>query len=269
MKHIPKHYEQKDWAKEIQGSWECAPKVVAVVQARMSSARLPGKVLLSLASKPALWWICARCLLAKHINKVIVAITNKVSNAAIADRHYLPYGCEIFCYKGSENDVIGRVLAAAKQAKTDIIVDITGDCPMVDPRHIDHLIKMLIKNDLDYASNCVRRTWPDGLDIQVYTREALARAIDIYSPEQHAGWNIAQHPDVFKIDNWPAPPDMHWPDLGLTLDTLEDYDLLQRIFREFGDNPVFAVEDVVKFLKANPELVEINKGIRRKTPEEG
>ena len=269
MKHIPKHYEQKDWAKEIQGSWECAPKVVAVVQARMSSARLPGKVLLSLASKPVLWWICARCILANRIDNIVVATTSDPSNDPIADKHYLPYGCEAFRYEGDENDVIGRVLAAADQVKTDIIVDITADCPMIDPRHIDHLIKMLIKNDLDYVSNCVRRTWPDGFDVQVYTREALAWTKGQLNPKQHAGWNIARHPEVFKIMNWPASSDMHWPDLGLTLDTREDYVLLQILFREFGDDPAFAVEDVVKFLKANPELVEINKGIRRKTPEEG
>ena len=267
--NIPEHYEQKDWKKEMRGSWECAPKTTAIVQARMNSTRLPGKALLPLAGKPVLWWICARCLLAKRINKVVVATTNNVSNASIADRHYLPYGCEVFRYKGNEDDVIGRVLAAANYAEADIIVDITGDCPMIDPRHIDRLIKMLIKHDLDYVSNCVRRTWPDGLDVQVYKTEALAQTIGLYNPKQHAGWNIAQHPEVFKIMNWPASPDMHWPDLGLTLDTREDYVLLQILFREFGSDPGFAIEDVIKFLRANPELVEINKGIRRKTPEEG
>jgi len=141
---------------------------------------------------------------------------------------------------------------------------------MIDPRHVNHLISILLTDpQIDYASNCIQRSWPDGLDIQVYKTGALAETIDLFFPTQHAGWNIAQHPDVFKIDNWPAPPDMCWPELGLTLDTPEDYKLLQIIFEKFGKNPGFAVESVVKFLRDNPELVEINKNVRRKTPEEG
>ena len=246
-------------------------KTVAVVQARMRSTRLPGKALLYLANHPVLWWICARITYA-WLDGIVIATTSHESNDDIANNHYLPYGCKVFRYERDEDDVIGRILAAAQWAKADIIVDITGDCPLVDPRHINHLVKALKADEsLDYVSNCVTRTWPDGLDIQVYKTEALAWTIGQLNPKQHGGWNIAQHPDVFKIKNWPAPPDMHWPELGLTLDTPEDYKLLQIIFAEekFGKDPGFAVDDVVKFIRANPELVDINKNVRRKTPEEG
>jgi len=244
-------------------------KIVAIIQARMRSERLPGKVLLPLAGRSTLWWICARLSYTK-VNEIVITTTDNPANNPIADKTHYPYGCKIFQYTGIEDDVIGRVISAANKYQADIIVDITGDCPMIDPRHVNHLISILLTDpQIDYASNCIQRSWPDGLDIQVYKTGALAETIDLFFPTQHAGWNIAQHPDVFKIDNWPAPPDMCWPELGLTLDTPEDYKLLQIIFEKFGKNPGFAVESVVKFLRDNPELVEINKNVRRKTPEEG
>jgi len=244
-------------------------KIVAIIQARMSSERLPGKVLLSLAGHSTLWWMCAR-LSYTSVNNIAVATTDDVVNDPIANKSNYPYGCEIFRYVGHEDDVIGRILAAAKKYEADIIVDITGDCPLIDPIHVNYLIQKL-RNDpvLDYASNCVTRTWPDGLDIQVYRTHVLQRTIALYHPLMHGGWNIAQHPEKFNIENWEASSDMYWPELGLTLDTLEDYDLLSIIFNIFGHNPDFPVTQVVQYLREHPELLEINKNVRRKTPEEG
>jgi spore coat polysaccharide biosynthesis protein SpsF len=244
-------------------------KTIAVVQARMRSSRLPGKVLLPLAHQPVLWWICARLTYA-WLDEIFVATTMHEENDPIANNHCLPFGCHVFRYGGEEDDVIGRILATAEWANADVVVDITGDCPLVDPRHVNLLVRALkADNSLDYISNCVTRTWPDGLDVQAYKTRALAQVIALHNPKYHGGWNIAQYPDEFKIRNWPAPSDMHWPELGLTLDTPEDYELLRIIFEKFGRDSGFAVDDVINFLRNNPELVKINKNVRRKTPEEG
>lgn len=244
-------------------------KTVAIIQARMRSTRLPGKALLPLAGRPVLWWIAARILYSNAVDNVVVATTNHKANNPIVENGYLPFGCQVFQYNGEEDDVIGRVIACAKWAKADIIVDITGDCPMVDPRHIDYLVSYVTKFNYDYASNCVKRTWPDGLDIQVYKTDALERVKVLFHPKQHCGWNIAQHREAFKLYNRIASNFIHWPELGLTLDTPEDYELLKIIFDKFGKDIAFKVEDVVMFLKNNPDLLKINKNVKRKTPEEG
>ena len=246
------------------------PKIVAIIQARMASSRLPGKVLLPLGpdDNSALWWMAKRAGLAKLVDEVVVATTQAESNIPILDfcgRNGVSY----YAYGGNENDVIGRVLAAAKFYEADIIVDLTGDCPLVDPRHIDFLIETLLEGEYDYASNCIWRDWPDGLDIQVYLTKTLQKCKKIFAPKQHCGWNIAQQTKIFDTDHWNAPPDMHWPELGLTLDTLEDYKLLKFIFYFFSYELDFQTEDIIYFLRAHPELVEINKKIQRKTPEEG
>lgn len=243
-------------------------KVVAIITARMRSTRLPGKALLPLAGKPVLWWIAARILHCRYVDNIIIATTNHKANIPIVDNHYLPFGSRVFQYNGKEDDVIGRVLACAKWAKADIIVDITGDCPLVDPRHIDYLVKMLLDYEREYVANCIYRDWPDGLDIQVYLTKTLQKCKDLFNPEQHCGWNIAQHTKAFDMDHWNAPMSMHWPELGLTLDTPEDYELLKIIFDKFGNEAAFKVEDVITFLRATPELIKINKNVRRKIPEE-
>jgi len=240
-------------------------KIVAIIQARMNSSRLPGKVLLPLKELPVLSWLMNRCSSCSLIDRIIIATTTDPSNDPIAEMY--PYST--FRYEGDEDDVIGRVLAAAKYTKAVIIVDITGDCPMADPRHIERMIDILTDRKVDYVSNCIERTWPDGLDIQVYWTKALESCIALFHPKQHAGWNIAQHPEVFQTLNWPAPKRFHWPELGLTLDTPEDYQLLQILFEVFGETPTFSVETVMEYLRNNPHLVEINKNVKRKVPEEG
>ena len=233
----------------------------------MRSSRLPGKALLPLGpeNESVLWWTATRARLSKMVNQVAVATTNHPSN----DRINAP-GCWIMRYTGNEDDVIGRVLATAKHLKADVIVDITGDCPLADPRHIDHLVKMLLDNDRDYVSNdVVERSWPDGLDIQVYWTKALMKCKELFDPRTHCGWNIDRHPNDFGIEHWRAPHAMRHPEWGLTLDTPEDYELLKIIFDKFGAYPAFKVEGVIEFLQRNSYLLEINKSTRRKAPDEG
>ncbi len=238
-------------------------KTIAIITARMKSGRLPEKVLLNLYDRPALQWVADRCTQA-HIDGVIIATTVDSANDPIEEAldDYL-----VFRYEGDEDAVLERVLAAAKWIGADIIVDVSGDCPCIDPRHIDHLMTMLTDGDLDYVSNIGIRSFPDGLDCQCYKTEALAKAKELFNPPHHVGWNISRHPEVFRIANWPAPPELHWPELGITLDQPEDYQLLKAIFNHFGQNSSFAAEEVVAWLKANPHLLEINENVRRKIPE--
>ena len=125
------------------------PKITAIIQARMRSNRLPGKIFLPLAGKPALWWIAKRVSLAKLVDEIIIATTSNTANDLIwifGSQEKEKFPASVYRYTRDENNVIGRVLSAARKSKTDIIVDITGDCPMVDPRHINYLIDELLNN---------------------------------------------------------------------------------------------------------------------------
>jgi len=245
-------------------------RIVAIIQARMASSRLPGKVLLPLGpnNKSVLWWMLKRASLAKLVDEAVIATVLSDSNRLI--REAFPQ--QTWSWAGNENDVMGRVLWVAKQTNADIIVDLSADCPIVDPRHIDYLIKNLlnINFNYEYVSNCAPiRSWPDGLDIQVYWTKTLKKCKNVLNPSQHCGWNIGQHSEIFNIWCNIAMGYMLWPEFGLTLDTPRDYKLLKIIFNIFCLNPGFHVEDVICFLRSHPELVEINKSVRRKTPEEG
>lgn len=165
--------------------------VVAIIQARMASERLPGKVLLPMVGKPALHWCVDRVRKSKSVNKIVVATTTNPKDIQIVNYCRDEIGC--LSYRGSEDDVLGRVLKAAELSNADYIVDITADCPFVDPEQIDTIVKNTIKKKCIYGSNIFPRVWPDGFDIQVYPIRAL-RALDFIITDavkrHHVGWNI-------------------------------------------------------------------------------
>ena len=243
-----------------------ANKIVAIIQARMGSTRLPGKVLLPLSGKPVLQWMVDRISLANKVDEIVIATSTDPGDIEIARNPNLT-GAKI--YRGSEDDVMRRVLDTSYHHQADIIVDVTADCPLIDPKHIDLLIKEVESGRYHYASNISPRTWPDGFDVQVYRRQVLGEVRDIFAPPHHVGWNIAQHPEMFRICNLPATGKYIWPSLGLTLDTPEDYTLLKSVFAVFGDQPGFTAEDVITFMRENPCMAQLNKDVKRKAPEEG
>lgn len=246
-------------------------KVMAVVLARMGSERFPGKNLAEcLNGRSCLELLIERVLRSKMIDKVIIATTEEKQDDIIAEMFREGWTYDIDVFRGSTNDVIGRVGGAADHFKATHIVDITADCPFVDPVHIDYLVAMLLAKDKDYVSNVMKRTWPDGFDIQVYTKKALDLILENTESaiRKNAGWNFVEYKEFFKVDNWEAPWAMRYPDWGLTFDTSEDYKLIKEIYSCFGHNN-FSAEELVKFLLLNPELLEINKSVKRKNPEEG
>lgn len=260
-------------------------KVVAIVQARMNSTRLPGKVMLPLVGdKPVLDVVVSRVAAAKSISQVVVATSLNTADSAISN------WCarnRVACYKGSEADVLGRVYGAAKMFRADVVVDITADCPLVDPGHIDRLIteftganesyKPTAVNNcaLDYVSNCWERQWPDGLDVQVYSMLALDRVAHCEdSVREHVGWNVHRLAERFDfhLRQVSPPPKYRRPELGLTLDEFQDYELLKKLFVEMylaHGTVLFPAEAALDYLLARPELMAINADVKRKVPGEG
>lgn len=238
-------------------------KIVATIEARMTSSRLPGKVLMPAAGMPMLEILIRRLKKVVLLNEIVVATTvNRDDDPVVSLAEKLGVGC----FRGSEDDVLARVLGAARQYKADIVVEITGDCPLVDPVIIGQVIDLYLNSDCDYASNVGPVTFPIGMDAQVFSTELLARADrdgKTQEDREHVSWYIRHHPKMRRM-NFPAPQELHWPDLGLTLDESKDYELLKNIVEHFSPDFYFSCEEILKYLRANPQLLKINEGVARR-----
>ncbi len=244
-------------------------RVTAIVQARMSSTRLFGKVLLPLGGDTALGWCIRRLRMAKGVDAVMVATTENEADNCLAD------WCrerKVSCYRGSESDVLLRVLEAARHAEADYIVDVTSDCPLVDPGIVSWLIRFMEDNGgINYAANdVINRSWCDGVDVQVYSIQALESVSDLipagHKHREHAGWNIGIRPEHFNCFQLVAPEACNWPELSASLDTLEDLRVIDAVIAEMalcGKGDRFTVADVVTMLRDKPHLIT-NAAVPRK-----
>jgi spore coat polysaccharide biosynthesis protein SpsF len=241
------------------------PRVVATIEARMGSSRLPGKVLMPALGEPMLMHLVRRLRAVSAIDEVVIATTTSQGDQPIVDFAVMD---GIACFRGSEDDVLARVIAAGESADAQILVEITGDCPVIDPDLVEQTIRTYLQHDVDYASNSIVRGYPDGMDTQVISMAALkasaALTIDPLDRE-HVSRYLWQRPQQYRIVHLVAPPSLHWPGLGLTLDEQGDYLLLKRIIETLAPaDPLFSCLDMIRLLKANPAWLELNSSVVRK-----
>jgi len=242
-------------------------KVVAVIQARMSSTRLPGKVLKTASGRTMLDRMLERVRKSTMIDQVIVATTTDPSDNAIV-RACHRYDTEV--YRGSLLDVLDRYYQAAKQYQANIIVRLTGDCPLIDPRLIDDVVKALVDQQVDFACNRLpppfARTYPIGLDVEASTIAALENAwrnADQKHEREHVFPYLYAVPGRFKVIQL-----NHSENLGhlrWTLDTPADLVLLRRVYRYFKGRNDFSWLDVVQLWREKPALFEVNAQVSHKT----
>jgi len=244
-------------------------KIVATLQARMNSSRLPGKALLPLAGEPLLARMVERLRRSKTIDEIIVATTTNKGDDPIVE---LCKKIECRFYRGSEQDLLLRILEAARLCNADIIVQNMADSPMVDWRIIDSMAHLLTNGNYDYATNEVKNPFSVGFDIRMcpiaILKEVEKITLDL-DPEyrEHGLLYIVTHPEKYRFVNLEAPEHMRWPSLRLTLDTKEDYDLISKIYDYlYSINNDFSAEDVVGFLRQHPELASINSDIKQRVP---
>ncbi len=247
-------------------------KIVATIEARMASSRLPGKVLLPLAGEPALVRMVERARRSSRLDAVVVATTSEPSDNPVAA---LCAEKGIAFYRGSQEDVLSRVLRAAESVQADIIVELTGDCPLIDPSHIDAMVELYLTGGYDYVNNRLHPGYPDGLDCQVFSVQALARVDGLTSDpidRTHVSSFFYREPGRFRVGGprLRESDEEYWPDLGITLDEEGDYLLLSRIYAElYPAKPGFTTSDVLRLLRANPQWLALNKDVRRKELHEG
>lgn len=231
----------------------------------MASTRLPGKVMLCAAGEPMLGHVVRRLRAVTSLDAIVLATTDDPRDDVLAE---LAEREGIACFRGSDSDVMGRVIGAGRSVGAELVVEITADCPILDPGLVEQVVRMFHANDAEYVSNAHVRSFPDGMDAQVIRLATLERSAEMTSApldREHVTLHIRNHPELFRALHVVAPPEQHWPELGLTLDEPADYELLKRIIEHFGAaNPLFSCLDVVRLLRAKPEWVAINSDVRRK-----
>lgn len=238
-------------------------RTVAIIQARMGSTRLPGKVLMDLAGEPVLARVVERARRAKTLNEVVVATTVEAADTPIVrlcEARHWP------CFRGSEADVLDRYYQAAKAFRADVVVRITSDCPLIEPEVVDRLVGEFLERlpAVEYAANFLPTpTYPHGLDAEVMRFDVLER---IWREDTNPAWRehvtlyLLEHPEWFHIHTVSHDPDLshhRW-----TVDNAEDLDLVRCIVGHFGHDR-FTWREVLDLLAQHPDWMELNAHIRR------
>ena len=236
--------------------------VVAVVQARMTSSRLPGKVLKPLCGAPLIRRVLERVLRIEGVDAAVVALAEGAAHDAVVAA---VDGLGVTVVRGSESDVLARTAAAARAANAKTVMRITSDCPLIDPAVIDRVIGAYLgqSSRCDYVSNLHPPTYPDGNDVEICSFRALSTAWRVAthpSDREHTTPFFWRHPEAFRLGNVTCETGL---DLSAThrivLDYAEDYEVIRQVFDAlWADNPAFGVADIVGFLDAHPEIVAIN-----------
>lgn len=236
--------------------------VLAILQARCSSSRLPQKVLKDILGKPMLLHQIDRINKSKLIDKLVVATSNDISDDIMEKRLT---GSNIDVFRGSLDDVLDRYYQCALKYNPDYIVRITGDCPLIDWNIIDMVVKKHINEGNDYTSNALEPTYPDGLDVEVMNFTVLKKAwvnAKLPSEREHVTPYIYKNRNLFKIGCFKNIENLS--ELRWTVDELEDFKFVKTIYELlYNDNKYFTIDDILKVLKENPEVGQINSQFKR------
>lgn len=239
-------------------------KVVATIEARMTSSRLPGKVLMECCGKPILQHMIERVRRCSRIDDIVVATTVNESDDSIVNL-CSDIGCKY--YRGDEDDVLERVLLTAQSVDADIIVELTGDCPFIDWRHIDRLVDIYLTNEYDFVANNIERSFPMGFDIRLFSTQMLHWLNENSSnplDHEHVSIYFPKHPEKYQCYNWKASKEENRPELEVTLDEMGDYMLINAIFNSlYYKNNDFTCLDVIKYIDENTSILNYVKDVKR------
>ncbi|WP_085992721.1 cytidylyltransferase domain-containing protein [Oceanobacillus senegalensis] len=239
-------------------------KVVAIIQARMGSTRLPGKTLKPVLEKPLLAYQLERVQNSQYLDEVLVATTNKrIDNQIIS----LCQSLKVAYFRGPEDDVLKRYYLAAKQVKADIVIRLTADCPLIDPSQIDTIVKYFLDNQkLQYVSNTLNRTFPRGMDIEVFSFQILKEAHEkakTKKEREHVTIYMTKILKSFQIYNVTYRKD--YSHYRWTVDTMDDFILIKKIVEElYPKKQHFTLEDIIQLMEKNSNWQLINQHVEQK-----
>jgi spore coat polysaccharide biosynthesis protein SpsF len=239
--------------------------VVCIIEARFASTRLPGKVLKPILGEPMLARMIERLLRARTIDSVVVATSTSRADDAVAEAAALA-GAE--CFRGSEKDVLARVVGAARMFDADLIAEATGDCPLHDPAIVDKVVADYLLGGADFVSNIHPYTTPRGTDVRVFPADLLAeieRTSSDPADREHVSLYFWEHPEKYRLRNVGTELSPSAASLRLTVDTQPDLNLITAIYEQlYPRNPEFSLADVVALIERKPELAAINAQVRQK-----
>ena len=239
--------------------------IVAVIAGRMNSSRMYGKTMALLCRIPSLEHIIKRLQFCKLIDEIVVATTESVHDDPIRE---CAQKLNIQSFSGSEEDVLDRTVKAAKYAASDQVVIINGDSPIIDPEVVDYVINIYLNARPDYASNTWCESWPVGTEVEICHLSILDYIntnSDDPAHHEHVTLGIHQNRNKYKLIDIIAPEHQRWPELRLTLDTREDYQLISLIYDAlYPGNPMFGIDEIINFVKKNPHIIKINQSIKQK-----
>ncbi len=235
-------------------------KITCVIQARTDSKRLANKVLKEIEDTPMICHIINRIKRSRNVEQIILATTDKDSDKILLD---IAEKFKIIGFAGDKDDVLKRFFNAATSFSADPIVRITGDCPLVDPELLDSMIQIFLENKYDYISNTIERTFPDGLDIEIFSFDALKKAhqqAKWSSEREHVTPFIVKNQDLFRIYNYKNKQDLS--NLRWCVDGEDDLLMVKQIFHEMNTEQFFSTADIIDLISKNPKIAEINKNIK-------
>lgn len=237
------------------------PRVIASIEARMGSSRLPGKVLADVGGVPALTRLVRRLRSAAKLDGIVLATSTSAADDALeawAIAEGVPY------HRGSEDDVLQRVVHAQKSQGSDVVVEITGDCTLLDPGLVDMGVETFFENDADVVCNVRKPSYPMGADVQVFRLSALEeveRTVQDPPVREHVSLFFYEHPERYRVMHLFAPPRWRDPTMRLQLDYAEDLRFIREVYAQLepthGD--AFGLEEIMALCRARPELPEINR----------
>ena len=236
-------------------------KITAIIQTRIQSARLPNKVLALIEDRSLIWYIIERLKNSKTLEQIVLAIPSSTEDRLLIK---IADDSNVSAFIGDENDVLARFYNAAVKFSADPIIRITGDCPLVDPYLLDKMVEFYLENNYDYVSNTIIPTYPDGLDIEVFSFDALSKAFTeakLKSEREHVTPFIWKNPTTFRLHNYENTEDQsnhRW-----CVDEPSDLDLIRLIYSNLKPKIVFPFKEVIKLIESNPELLKINDKIKR------
>jgi spore coat polysaccharide biosynthesis protein SpsF len=235
---------------------------IAIIEARMSSTRLPGKVLRQILAKPMLALLIERLQFARQLDGVVVATTMNPSDDPI---EILTRKLGVGCFRGSEEDVLGRVLEAANASEAEVIVEITGDCPLIESAKVDAMLASFMQMSVDFMANRLDGSYPDGLGLRIFKKELLQRIYQLTKDpvdREHVTLYVWEHPELFSIHHFQNNLDPKYWDLRLTVDTSEDFEVISNIFQElYPANRNFGLPEIIALLEKRPEILDFNRHV--------
>ena len=239
-------------------------RIVAIIQARMGSSRLPGKVLKKVNGIPLLKYQFERVKQSSFISETVIATTVREKDGVVAEF------CEqngISCFRGNEDDVLSRYYECAKEYKVDVVVRLTADCPLIDPRVIDDVVKIYMENNYDFVANTAPPegfTYPEGMDVEVFSFQLLERAMNEAkkpSEREHVTHYFWQNPQIFS--SYRVDLKQNFSAYRLTVDYPEDFEVVEEvIYGLLQKDPLFTMHDVIKFLDDNKNIKEKNSSFK-------